>query len=160
MTRYKDTLLSDAEIIAHNVGGNTPPTVMDGLAAKNIIFKLLSRITRLTSSDGDYAEAHDIAQSVRELRQGQPAGVIAHAIADELLEAGFHKGTGLGWVENEESNYTLLMNLSEGTYHDGTYEWDFDGEEWTPLMAPDGMPSHPRYQGLHRVVKTRVPVQP
>ena len=56
------------------------------------------------------------------------------------------------------------MNLTKGTamrtiddlpddrYYDGTYEWDKEGDDWTPLRAPSGMPSRPRFEGLKRVV--------
>lgn len=47
-----------------------------------------------------------------------------------------------------------LDELEDGTYFDGTYEWRKDGKDWTPLMAPQGMPSHPDRDKLKRVKKT------
>lgn len=47
-----------------------------------------------------------------------------------------------------------LASLEDGTYWDGTYEWRKDGDDWTPLMAPGGMPSQPQRNGLRRIVKT------
>lgn len=47
-----------------------------------------------------------------------------------------------------------LDDLADGTYFDGTYEWRKDGKDWTPLMAPQGMPKYPDIERLKRVKKT------
>ena len=36
-----------------------------------------------------------------------------------------------------------LAALPDGRYFDGTYEWDKEGDDWTPLRAPSGMPTQP-----------------
>lgn len=51
-----------------------------------------------------------------------------------------------------------LANLPEGRYFDGTYEWDFDGGEWFPLQAPQGMPTKPNREGLRKVVTSYIPI--
>lgn len=51
-------------------------------------------------------------------------------------------------------NAAPLASLEDGTYWDGTYEWRKDGDDWTPLMAPGGMPPQPQRKGLRRIVKT------
>jgi len=51
-----------------------------------------------------------------------------------------------------------VEDLPEGRYFDGTYEWDWDGEDWAPLRAPQGMPPRPDLVGLQRVVSHREPL--
>ena len=47
-----------------------------------------------------------------------------------------------------------LKDLPDGTYYDGTYEWEKDGKDWTPLRAPRGMPPTPEIARLKRVRKS------
>lgn len=51
-----------------------------------------------------------------------------------------------------------LDDLPDGRYFDGTYEWDKDGNDWTPLLAPYGMASHPSLGALKHVTVTYTPV--
>jgi hypothetical protein len=57
-------------------------------------------------------------------------------------------------------NHRLLDLLPDGRYFDGTYEWRKDDDDWTPIMAPSGMPFLPRYSELKRVVITYEPLTP
>lgn len=47
--------------------------------------------------------------------------------------------------------------LPDGRYFDGAYEWIKEDGEWTPLLAPQGMPSEP-FKIVGRVLTTYVPV--
>lgn len=51
-----------------------------------------------------------------------------------------------------------INNLPDGRYFDGTYEWDKEGDGWTPLRAPGGMPTHPTLHNLKRVLTIHVNV--
>lgn len=51
-----------------------------------------------------------------------------------------------------------LDALPDGRYFDGTYEWDKEGEDWTALRAPSGMPQRPDLAGLERVRTVREPI--
>lgn len=53
-----------------------------------------------------------------------------------------------------------LAALPDDAYFDGTYEWEKDGPDWTPVHAPSGMPPAPEYYKLRRVVKTYIPLEP
>src|SRR6478609_3623781 len=46
-----------------------------------------------------------------------------------------------------------LEDLPDGSYFDGTYEWEKEGSEWTPIHAPQGMPPTPERSHLKRVTK-------
>lgn len=61
-------------------------------------------------------------------------------------------------VTNGEGDPDPLDALPDGRYHDGTYEWEKDGGEWFPLMAPFGMPPRPEFSRLKRVVTRLVPL--
>lgn len=52
-------------------------------------------------------------------------------------------------------NAPKLADLPDGTYYDGTYEWEKNGKDWTPLRAPQGMPREPEIQNLKRVNVTK-----
>lgn len=52
----------------------------------------------------------------------------------------------------------VVDGLPDGRYYDGTYEWDKEGTDWTPLRAPSGMPTAPRLEGLTRVRTAREPI--
>lgn len=53
---------------------------------------------------------------------------------------------------------TRARDLPDGCYWDGTYEWDKEGDEWTPLRAPFGMPTQPQVRNLRRVVTQHPPI--
>lgn len=55
-------------------------------------------------------------------------------------------------------NRSLVDDLPDGRYWDGTYDWDKDGDDWSALRAPSGMPSRPDLEGLHTVTMVREPV--
>ncbi len=48
-----------------------------------------------------------------------------------------------------------LRDLPDGTYFDGTYEWEKEEGSWTPLRAPSGMPTAPKIENLRKVVIER-----
>lgn len=60
------------------------------------------------------------------------------------------------WAEHLETilNAPKLADLPDGTYYDGTYEWEKDGKDWTPLRAHQGMPPTPEISRLKRVRKS------
>lgn len=60
------------------------------------------------------------------------------------------------WSDHLETilNAPKLADLPDGTYYDGTYEWEKDGKDWTPLRAPQGMPPTPEIALLKRVRKS------
>jgi len=88
--------------------------------------------------DWDTAEAHSLCIKT------------ARAVVEYM------KTIGLFVVEEEpEPEPALVLSeLPDGSYYDGTYEWEKDGIYWTPLMAPSGMPSEPDPKRLRRVIKT------
>lgn len=66
--------------------------------------------------------------------------------------------TTQGAFLDRDTEAAALSRLPDGRYHDGTYEWDKEAGEWTPLRAPYGMPSRPRLRDLSMVLATRVPL--
>jgi hypothetical protein len=87
-------------------------------------------------------------------QEGKPAE--GHHIWTKTARAvvEYMKTIELFFVEEEPDPALILRELPDGSYYDGTYEWEKDGIYWTPLMAPSGMPSEPDPKRLRRVIKT------
>lgn len=71
-------------------------------------------------TEDDERVASDIAQAVREERYGQAPGVIAHAVADALLQAGFRRSpvppetdAGISWASTQGSGVYIHGPLGE-----------------------------------------------
>ncbi len=80
-----------------------------------------------------------------------------------LFERIWADGQTRGLAEALEHDKTPSTNpfrppLPFGRYFDGTYEWDYDELGWTPLRAPSGMPSEPRFEQLQKVERSYRPL--
>lgn len=101
-----------------------------------------------------YVRASEALRAAREAYEASPqtpALILARDQAAREYEAAREAWKSSKLPVSPEPD--LLNSLPEGRYFDGTYEWEFDGDrDWTPIMAPSGMPSRPKLENLRKAV--------